>query len=234
MAPAIYVEILIRAPMDALWAHTQLPRFHERWDARFSTIDYLPKAHPDAPQHFRYSTRLGFGLRIDGDGESSGQRNLPDGSRASSLRFGSDAWLSLIRDGAGYWKYIPAPDGVRFLKVYDYRTRFGVCGAMFDRFVFRPLIGWATAWSFDRLRLWLEQHVDPAHALRLMVVRVAARVAIVALLAGLGLMSADNRDGATVGITAAAIASLIALDLAVSYRVPSAARCARIPGRRPR
>ena len=23
-------------------------------------------------------------------------------------------------------------------------------------------MGWATAWSFDRLRLWLEEGIDPA------------------------------------------------------------------------
>ena len=33
---SIYVEILVRAPMDALWAHTQTPALHERWDLRFS------------------------------------------------------------------------------------------------------------------------------------------------------------------------------------------------------
>ena len=44
-AMSIYVEILVRAPMDALWAHTQTPALHERWDLRFSRIDYLPKSH---------------------------------------------------------------------------------------------------------------------------------------------------------------------------------------------
>ena len=29
---SIYVEILIRAPVDALWTHTQTPELHERWD----------------------------------------------------------------------------------------------------------------------------------------------------------------------------------------------------------
>ena len=32
---SIYVEILIRAPMEALWAHSQTPELHERWDLRF-------------------------------------------------------------------------------------------------------------------------------------------------------------------------------------------------------
>ena len=50
---------------------------------------------------------------------------------------GSDAPLSIIREGSGYWKYIPTRDGVRFLTCYDYRTRFGAAGAIFDRVVFR-------------------------------------------------------------------------------------------------
>jgi|SRR5207302_579703 len=146
---SIYVEILVRAPMEALWAHTQIPALHERWDLRFSRIEYLPLIGDGTPQRFRYATRIGFGLEVSGEGETIGQRALPDGSSTSALKFGSDAPLSIIREGSGYWKYIPTRDGVRFLTWYDYRTRFGAAGAVFDRVVFRPLIGWATAWSFD-------------------------------------------------------------------------------------
>jgi hypothetical protein len=149
---SIYVEILIRAPMDVLWAHTQTPALHERWDLRFSRIDYLPRALDTEPQRFRYTARIAFGVEVSGEGETAGQRDLPDGSRSSALRFGSDSALSIIREGSGYWKYIPAADGIRFLTRYDYRTRVGPFGTLFDRLIFRPLIGWATAWSFDRLR----------------------------------------------------------------------------------
>ena len=85
---SIYVEILIRAPMDALWAHTQTPALHEQWDLRFSRIDYLPKAHETEPQRFRYTTRIGFGVEVSGEGETVGQRDLTDGSRSSALKFG--------------------------------------------------------------------------------------------------------------------------------------------------
>ena len=54
-----------------------------------------------------------------------------------------------------------------FLTWYDYETRFGWAGRAVDRLLFRPLIGWATAWSFDRLRLWIERGIDPASSLRL-------------------------------------------------------------------
>jgi len=162
MTLGIYVEILIRAPMDVLWTHTQVPELHERWDVRFSRIHYLPKSHECEPQRFRYSTRLAFGFEVSGEGESVGQQHSIDGSRSSSLKFWSAAPLSIIREGSGYWKYIPTADGIRFLTWYDYHTRFGRAGAVFDRLLFRPLIGWATAWSFDRLRLWLEEGVDPS------------------------------------------------------------------------
>jgi hypothetical protein len=46
---SIYVEILVRAPMDALWSHTQTPALHEQWDLRFSEIDYLPRTRDDSP-----------------------------------------------------------------------------------------------------------------------------------------------------------------------------------------
>ena len=202
---SIYVEILVRVPMDTLWSHTQIPALHERWDLRFSRIEYLPLTGDHAPQRFRYATRIGFGLEVSGNGETTGQRDLPDGSSTSALTFVSDAPLSIIREGSGYWKYIPTPDGVRFLTWYDYRTRFGAAGAVLDRFVFRPLIGWATAWSFDRLRLWLEEHVDPRVAARQTLIHVAARLALAVVFAYQGFVpKLLVRDGDEIAMIAAA------------------------------
>ena len=161
MTRSIYVEILIRAPMDALWAHTQTPALHERWDLRFSRIDYLPKAHETEPQRFRYTTRIGFGFEVSGEGETVGTTGFDRRQPLLGAEIRLRRTFSIIREGSGYWKYIPTADGIRFLTRYDYRTRFGPVGALFDRLIFRPLIGWATAWSFDRLRLWLEQGVRP-------------------------------------------------------------------------
>jgi uncharacterized membrane protein YphA (DoxX/SURF4 family) len=172
---SVYVEILIRAPMDALWEHTQDPGLHQRWDLRFSTIEYLPRAGDAEPQRFRYATRIGFGIEVAGSGESRGDRDLPGGCRVSSLWFASEDPRAIIREGSGYWKYIPTADGIRFLTRYDYQARFGRAGAVFDRLVFRPMIGWATAWSFDRLRLWLERGIPPEMALRQAIVHACAR-----------------------------------------------------------
>lgn len=150
--------------MDELWERTQNPGLHNRWDLRFTDIHYLPKESPDAPQRFLYKTRIGFGLAIAGEGESIGEK-LTDGSRTSSLRFWSHHPLSLIREGSGYWRYIQLPnDRVRFLTWYDYKPRFGRSGHLIDKWVFRPLLGWATAWSFDALRLWIEKDIDPRHS----------------------------------------------------------------------
>ena len=132
---SIYVEILVRAPMDALWAHTQTPALHERWDLRFSRIEYLPKSPESDLQRFRYATRIGFGFEVCGEGETVGQRRVPDGSATSALRFASAEAVSIIREGSGYWKYIPTADGIRFLTWYDYRTRFGPVGALVDRMI---------------------------------------------------------------------------------------------------
>jgi hypothetical protein len=160
----IYVETRIHAPLEAVWDATQVPDRHVRWDLRFTGIRYLPRADPAAPQAFEYSTRLGFGLRIVGTGETVGSHEGPS-TRVSALKFGSEDRKSLIREGAGYWKYVDEPAGVRFLTQYDYGTRFGGLGRVLDRLAFRPLLGWATAWSFDRLRLWLERGVDPTLSL---------------------------------------------------------------------
>ncbi|XSG77296.1 hypothetical protein ACP8Y2_09840 [Herpetosiphon llansteffanensis] len=163
---AIIVKIHIHAPFAALWKATQQPNMHQRWDLRFSTIDYCPRADPAQPQAFIYTTRIGFGLQITGRGETS-TKQLADGRLISALRFWSDHPLSLIRSGAGYWLYTPTSDGIDFSTSYDYQTRFGLLGRLIDRLLFRPLMAWATAWSFDRLRLWLEQPIDPMFALRM-------------------------------------------------------------------
>jgi hypothetical protein len=185
---SIYVEILVRAPMDALWAHTQTPALHEKWDLRFSTIESLTRIDDCSPQRFRYTTRIGFGFEVSGEGETTGHRDLSDGNSTSALKFWSEAPLSIIAEGSGYWKYIQTRDGVRFLTCYDYRTRFGMAGAVFDRVIFRPLIGWATAWSFDRLRLWLEKRVDPHVAIRQTFIHLVARVALAAVFAYQGIV----------------------------------------------
>lgn len=155
------MEHQIRSTLDELWQATQAPDQHQRWDLRFSHISYLPRTSERDPQRFLYSTRLGFGLSIDGEGQTVGERNKDDKEYTSALAFWSDHPLSLIKRGSGYWKYIVTDEGITFLTRYDYDTRWGLLGRIFDVVVFRPLIGWATAWSFDSLRLWLEQGIDP-------------------------------------------------------------------------
>jgi hypothetical protein len=50
-----------------------------------------------------------------------------------------------------------------------------------DAAVFRPLLGWATAWSFDRLRLHLERGIAPAHSARMSAVHAVSRLALTLL-----------------------------------------------------
>jgi uncharacterized membrane protein YphA (DoxX/SURF4 family) len=185
---AIFVETDMAVELGTLWAGTQDPAMHQRWDLRFSDIAYAPTPEAGAPQRFSYGTRLGFGLAIRGAGETIAERSRPDGGRVSALRFWSASRLSLIREGRGYWSYTPLADGVRFRTVYDYDTRFGSIGRLIDRAVFRPLIGWATAWSFDRLRLWLERGIDPGSSGRSAVVHGLARVGLAAIFAWHGLV----------------------------------------------
>lgn len=73
---------------------------------------------------------------------------------------------------------MPGDGLVRFITWYDYRTRFGAAGALADRVAFRPLLGWATAWSFDRLRLWLEDGVSPRVSASFAISHAISRVAI--------------------------------------------------------
>jgi hypothetical protein len=146
--------------MERLWEATQQPSQHQRWDLRFGDITYLPRVDGE-PQRFTYATTVVPGVTVAGTGESLGERDRCDGTRWSGLKFWSADRRSIIGSGAGYWRYIPTDDGVRFLTRYDYRPRWGRLGELLDRWAFRPLFGWATAWSFDRLRLWLEDGTPP-------------------------------------------------------------------------
>jgi hypothetical protein len=184
----IYVEIVISSQIDEIWRRTQVPELHERWDLRFTGIRYLPKQADSDPQQFRYATRIGFGLHIDGEGESTGTREDALGIRTSALKFWSSDPKSLLEEGSGYWRYVPTADGTRFLTWYDYRTRFGAAGRLIDRILFRPLIGWATAWSFDRLRIWIERGVPPQVSFRLSLIHAFARLGIAFIWLWQGLM----------------------------------------------
>ncbi|MEO8083500.1 MAG: DoxX-like family protein [Ardenticatenales bacterium] len=174
---SIYVEARIRGAMDDVWRLTQTPDLHGRWDLRFTSITDLESARDAEPHRFRYATRIGLGVTIEGWGESVGVRE-GDGTRTSALRFGSDDPRSLIRSGSGYWKYVQLEDGVRFITGYDYEVRWGAIGRIIDRLMFRPLIGWATAWSFDRLRLWIEEDVEPRQAARQALIHGLAAVTV--------------------------------------------------------
>lgn len=155
------------AGLERLWQYTQTPEIHSRWDLRFTGITYLPKATPEEPQHFLYETKIGFGIKVSGKGMTSGNHNKENGESTSALKFWSDEKISLIKTGSGYWKYLPKDKGITFLTWYDYETRHGAAGKLIDRLFFRPLIGWATAWSFDSLRLWLDKDIAPEVSRRL-------------------------------------------------------------------
>jgi hypothetical protein len=178
MSKPIFVQIAIQGGMDELWSYTQTPHLHQRWDLRFTDITYLPRPDPQLPQRFRYTTRLGFGLRINGEGETVGEQSGRDGQRTSALKFWSDDPKSLIHIGTGYWKYTPTPNGLSFETGYDYSVRFGAIGQLFDSLIFRPLIGWATAWSFDRLRLWIEKGIQPEISLQNSLIHALARLTV--------------------------------------------------------
>ncbi|ARZ61989.1 MULTISPECIES: DoxX-like family protein [Bacillus cereus group] len=161
----IYVSAEMNTTMEKLWEYTQAPHIHIEWDARFTEISYLEKQEGE-PQKFLYKTKIGFGFEIAGEGESIGEIRKETGERISSLKFWTDNTLSLIQIGRGYWKYTPCKEHIHFETQYDYDTRYGRIGNVIDFYMFRPLLGWATAWSFDALKLWLEKGLHPRLLIR--------------------------------------------------------------------
>lgn len=151
---SIYVETVIGAELHDVWGVTQDPVQHVRWDVRFSEIRPTGETEGGAAR-FDYSRRSTLHT-VHGSGVSIGEVSRADGGRTSALRFATaDRW-SPIRSGRGYWRYEPAPGGIRFITGYDYVPGWGPLDVLV-----RPMLGWATAWSFDRLRIWLEGGPEP-------------------------------------------------------------------------
>ncbi|MFD3992499.1 hypothetical protein [Streptomyces sp. NPDC058548] len=227
----LYIETRVRADLETLWERTQEPDRHQRWDLRFTEIDYLPRAE-DEPQHFRYATRVLPFLVVAGTGVSAGERHRAGGDRVSALRFSSPHPLSLLAEGSGYWRYVPTADGVRFLTGYDYRPRWGRPGRLADRLVFRPLMGWATAWSFDRLRLWCERGITPERSRNRWLLELLARTLLVAVPWAATALPLGPVSLAAVPLTVLGIAA--ALLVPPSSNTPAARRCLRTPPARTR
>ncbi|MFD3659379.1 hypothetical protein ACFWVF_02050 [Streptomyces sp. NPDC058659] len=227
----LYIETRVCVDLETLWERTQEPARHQRWDLRFTEISYLPRAEGE-PQHFRYATRVLPFLAVAGTGVSAGERHRVGGDRVSALRFSSSHPLSLLAEGSGYWRYVPTPDGVRFLTGYDYRPRWGRLGRVADRLVFRPLVGWATAWSFDRLRLWCESGVTPEHSRNRWLRETAARLLLVAVPCAVASLPLGALSLAAVPLTALGLATAVLVP--PSSRTPAARRCLRVPPARTR
>jgi hypothetical protein len=228
----VYVETLIKADLEEVWQATQDLAQHQRWDLRFGRIEARPGGRlryttlgisgtglatrsrhlTRSPTESRTGSLSGSRTGSRSDNPSGSRSESPSGSRTSALRFGSAHPLSPIRSGSGYWRYLPAPGGgVRFLTGYRYRPN--VLPAR--------LMWWATAWSFDRLRLWLETGRTPERLLHQALAEAALRTAAVAL--------------AACALPPLAVLAVAALALAVPPlpTTPAARRCLRRPPQNP-
>ncbi|WP_432545968.1 hypothetical protein [Kineococcus sp. SYSU DK004] len=235
--PPLFVDTLVRCDADTLWQLTQDPAQHSRWDLRFSAIHPAihPEVHPDgAPgadgrQRFTYVLSLPHPrlplVTVTGTGVSVGERRGADGRGTSALRFSPHGRLSPLGEGSGYWRYEPTARGFRFSTGYDYAPGWGPLGRLLDPVLVRPAVGWATAWSFDRLRLWAQEGVDPARARDRALADVAARALLVALAAP------ALRTRRPAGAAVAALAVAAAVLVPVGRGTPSARRCGRRPAR---
>ncbi|MET7288137.1 hypothetical protein [Streptomyces sp. NPDC005573] len=231
----LYIETRIRADLDDLWAHTQDPARQQRWDLRFTRLTHLPRAEGE-PQRFRYAVRVLPFLTLTGTGVTAGDREHPDGTRTSALRLACPHPLSPLAESSGYWSCVSDAHGVQFLAAYDHRPRWGAAGTVADRLLVRPLMGWATAWSFDRLRLWLERGITPERALANWLAELAVRSLIVTVcLAGLGRGPFLRAFGPLTAAVAYLCPLLLMLLLSLALfkapfaSTPAARRCLRTP-----
>ncbi|GAA2532554.1 hypothetical protein [Pilimelia columellifera] len=220
MSESLYIETLVRVPMNEIWRLTQDPDQHQRWDLRFGSISALTGSAGGC-RGFRYALTVWPGRVISGEGVTVSERWRSDGSCTSVLRFSSQDPLSLVSEGVGFWRYLPTAGGIRFLTRYRYEPRWGRLGRQVDR-VFRPLLGWATAWSFDRLRLWVERGVGPRRGLFHGLAEVVARVSVVAGVVAVG-------PAGWAGPSLVAVVLMAAVLAPPTPYTPAARRCLRRP-----
>ena len=156
----IYVEIPINTTIDNVWDASQKPDMHEQWDLRFSSITYLPKEEGE-PQSFTYSRTVGPFIKSKDGGKVSAPfiKRMDPELLLYILERINGSPLS-VKDGV-IGNMNNRRNGVKFLTQYDYDVNFGRAGKIADKFIFRPLIGWATALSFDVLKRWLEKGEAP-------------------------------------------------------------------------
>jgi hypothetical protein len=156
----LHVRVRLSAPIEQVWNLTQDHRLHPSWDHRF---DRITMCHEDSGAHdgppgtpdprirtgtlMRYEKRV-LGVTIRG----FGRYQLHRPTQQSTFAFWSDDPRSLIRRGAGLWRYTALPDGrTEFATSYTYEVRWGILGRVVDRFMFRPLFQRYTEQSFRRL-----------------------------------------------------------------------------------
>ncbi|POH71691.1 hypothetical protein CVS27_19700 [Arthrobacter glacialis] len=219
----LYIEIRINASLDRVWELSQDPQAHPRWDLRFSRI--VPIGEDEQCQvRFCYEFLLPLHT-IRGTGTSLGHRQRADGQATSVLKFDTADPLSPIGPGAGYWRYIPTEDGLRFITGYNYEPGMGLVGKAFDSSIIRPALGWATALSFDRLRLWAESDLEPQISRNRWFLDAGARTGGVLVAVGLFRRALSKRSTAMAALSGAAVA--IACFAEPHWSVPRAGRCLR-------
>ncbi|MDJ0316055.1 SRPBCC family protein [Arthrobacter antibioticus] len=219
----LYIEIRIRAPMERVWELSQDPQMHPRWDLRFSRIVPIDE---DEQRQVRFGYEFLLPLHtIKGTGTSLGHRHRADGQATSVLKFDTADVLSPIGPGSGYWRYIPTDDGLRFITGYNYEPGLGMAGKALDSRTIRPALGWATALSFDRLRLWAESDLEPRHSRNRWFLDAGARIGGVLVAVGLFRRALAKRSATMAALGAAAVA--LSCLVKPHWSVPRASRCLR-------
>lgn len=175
---SIYVEAQIRGDPEELRRRIRTSQSRRRWDLRFTSITGRPRRDSSDPQRFRYAGRFGLGPAIEWWGEAADERTDAVARRAT-FRFGSESPRAFVRSGSGYLRLEPTTGGrLHLITCFGYEAGWGLLGRVVDRLLFRPALGWATAWSFDRLRLWIEKGVEPRQAARQALIHAVAAAAV--------------------------------------------------------
>ncbi|MCB1159092.1 MAG: hypothetical protein H7A25_13585 [Leptospiraceae bacterium] len=165
----IFLEIRIRAPIEKVREAIH-PTHQSNWDLRFSRIFIREQTEEQREKGiFTFSfVRSIFGrfFQLSGYGEIE-EKEGENGEIYSTLNFGSEDSHCPIRRGKGYHLLIPETENSTLFRTeFQYRPRYGKLGFLFDILLFRHILKFVTAYSLDRLKIYLEKEIPPSLSLK--------------------------------------------------------------------
>jgi hypothetical protein len=148
----IDADILIEAPLDAVWNYVQDFRRRGEWDVRVRASEPVVRGEPQSGSRVRYRLRSFPGVSLT----LSARFTSLTPPQHSAIVFEDFPWWQLLESAAGAWRFTPTNDGTLFSSTFRYRLKLGRFGEWLDEHFFRRQLERETMRSLANLKRILE------------------------------------------------------------------------------